>query len=594
MLSNKEDINFGSKFNDSVIQLIVFMTEHDIRRPFSEPIPTFAKGSAFIIDSKRAILLTNAHVVENIISVKGLAPQTNKDIRMRLISICREKDLAIVQVFKEDWDLLTEGKDPKSMEMEFEDTLHLTPMTPVVAVGYPLGQDNLKFTPGFVAGFETLGNDSSARDEEDFTETVSYIQTTAPTNPGNSGGPLINSETNKVVGVVSAGIEGAQNVGYAVSTRTIWSCLDKLMLPIIYMETPPLFADIQTSLIPPGGYMAYLGDNFNSNNFNSNNSKKNIITSPKSKKIATSPKSKKEIRLPNIIRLPQISLTYCRSSDDLSEYYAKKINKKSVKGIYVTKTQKDTVFYFLKEGFIISSFVFQSKENELIYADIDNGSKVTCTQYVVRKKSKDILELFSNDKKRNDNFIATPVERKFAFREVIDMVPLHASIVMNYVGENKDKWNLLTTKFNYIINTEFIPLQNCFLHFEPVEYEIISGLCLADLCMNHKDLVPESEQKYLKGIYKYEKHVIVTFVFPGSDVGETRSINIGDLIKSINDVEIHTISDVKQVLISNKNTPTLKIITLAGGILIINSIKVRQQDKEAILAYQIRDYNYNF
>jgi len=326
-MSTNDD--FQLKFNNSVIQLIVFIADYDVRRPFSEPIPNYAKGSGFIIDSKRGIVLTNSHVVENIISVKGISPKSNKDIRMRLISICKEKDLAIVQIFKEDMDILLGSN---ILEMEFEDSLHLESMTPVVAIGYPLGQDNLKFTPGYVSGFETI---STSNDDDKSTfkndESVSYIQTTAPTNPGNSGGPLVNIKTGKVVGVVSAGIESAQNVGYAVSTRTIWSCLDKLMAPILNMTEPPLFSKIQSSLIPAGGYTA---------NLPLINLNKNKISSPKSKILAP---SQNEINLPKVIRLPQIGFTYCRITDDLASMY-KKTPSTNVKGIYVTKIQKDSVF----------------------------------------------------------------------------------------------------------------------------------------------------------------------------------------------------------------------------------------------------------
>jgi hypothetical protein len=665
-MSKDEEFEFRDKYTDLVIQLIVFNAEYDPRRPFSEPIPNAAKGSSFVIDAKRGILLTNSHVVENIISVKGLAPKTNRDIRMRLISLCREKDLAIVQIFKEDWDILIESQKDKNnvsqkgsskpLAVEFEDTLNLESMTRVVAVGYPLGQDNIKFTPGNISGFETLGNDSSAKNADDSGETVSYIQTTAPTNPGNSGGPLVNIKTGKVVGVVAAGITDAQNVGYAISTRTIWSCLDKLMLPIIHMEEPPLFAQIQSSLIPPGGY-----DIPSSSKSTEKISKtKTSPTSPVSRKIKTSSTSSvsvasmkiktsptspvfksfssetKEItHFPNIIRLPQIGFTYCRISDDLSNYYAEKFNETSdiVKGIYITKVQKDTAFPFLKEGFILSSIIFQSKKNEIIYASIDNSSKVTCTQYIMDKKSSsDLLDIFL---KNMDSLNGTVVDRKFTIREIIDIIPLDTSMYCTYIGQDgtcdgedypfcskedktfcngesntsskntlpkkstsiknpKCKWGKWNAKFLFKENNQFFAIQNLFLHFEPLDYEIIAGLCLSNLCMNHEPILSEGSKKFLKDPCKFNKYVVVTFTFSDTDVNEIRSITIGDVIKSINDQSINTIDDVKNVLKNNKKVDMLKIITYAGGILVIKSDKARRQDKAIMQAYQVRGHEYIF
>ena len=584
MNEENQDFELRFRYSNSIIQLIVFNANYDIRIPSSQPIPGSAKGSSFIIDSKRGILLTNAHVVEDIISVKGLSPKLGHDLRMRLISICREKDLAIVQIFKEDWDILVGNSDPQMMELQFEDTLNMTAMTRVVAVGYPLGQDNIKFTPGAVAGFETLGNDSSAKDEDDDGETTSYIQTTAPTNPGNSGGPLINERTGKVVGVISAGIPFAQSVGYAVSTRTVWSCLDALMAPIIHMEEPPFYAKIQSSLIPKGGYTPL------------------DITRQKIKTTSITLGSFNDDGvLPNVIRPPQIGFTYCRSSDDLCNYYANRTSEllNSIEGIYITKVFKNSVFRYLKEGVILSSFICQTSDNEILYGKFDNSGKVTCFQYIYKSSPRniDIFEEFKNSERRESLFDITNVERKLSFRELIDMVPLGANITWNFIGEAESKqqqksWGRWDVYSKYSPSKNFIPAQYRFLHFEPLDFEIFGGLCVADLCMNHKIMLSETQQKYLKGDYKFKRHVIVTFVFSDTSANETRGIVMGDILRSINGVEINTIEDVREVLSRLKDDDLLLIKSATGGIVAIPISKARLQDQSAIAAYQITNYTY--
>jgi len=568
-MSTDQEFEIGNKFSNSVIQLIVFVANYDLRRPFSEPVPSSAKGSSFIIDSKRGILLTNAHVVENILSVKGLAPKTNNDIKMRLISICREKDLAIVQVFKEDWQLLTEGKDASKMELQLEDSLHLESMTRVVAVGYPLGQDNIKFTPGYISGFETLHNDSSSRGDENC-ESVSYIQTTAPTNPGNSGGPLINIKTEKVVGIVSAGINFAQSVGYAVSTRTLWSCLDQMMQPILHMTEPPLFASIETSLIPPGGYKADLNSNKSSNN--------SVLRSPKLKL-----KSKtKDTILPNIVDIAQMGFNYCRASEDLMTLYS----ENDTKGVYITKVNKDSAFSFLEEGSILSSIIFQTAANEIIIANIDNSSKVTCIQYNSNKDDDNLIQKYLKNNSIKSPYIKNVV-RKFTIRELIDIIPINANCHCIY-STNKI---IKTINFNFNINKDYIALQERFLHFQPLKFEIIAGLCLTNLCYNHIDIINQNGEKFFKGDLKYDKHVIVTFTFSDTTVNEIRSIVQGDIIRSINDEKIETLEDVKSAIMINKKK-FIKIISESGGILVLNNEKIRQQDSAVIQAYQVKEYQY--
>jgi S1-C subfamily serine protease len=55
------------------------------------------------------------------------------------------------------------------------------------------------------------------------------IQTTAPMNPGNSGGPLVDSEE-RVVGINSSVLMGAQNIGFAIPINTVMSIAKELRL----------------------------------------------------------------------------------------------------------------------------------------------------------------------------------------------------------------------------------------------------------------------------------------------------------------------------------------------------------------------------
>jgi S1-C subfamily serine protease len=53
------------------------------------------------------------------------------------------------------------------------------------------------------------------------------IQTTTPINPGNSGGPLVDSE-DRVVGINSSALMGAQNIGFAIPINTVKSIVAEL------------------------------------------------------------------------------------------------------------------------------------------------------------------------------------------------------------------------------------------------------------------------------------------------------------------------------------------------------------------------------
>ena len=83
----------------------------------------------------------------------------------------------------------------------------------VLAIGHPFGLGHA-FSTGIVSGFGKLLETK----EEVIQERV--IQTTTPINPGNSGGPLVDSE-DRVVGIYSAILMGAQNIGFAIPINTV-------------------------------------------------------------------------------------------------------------------------------------------------------------------------------------------------------------------------------------------------------------------------------------------------------------------------------------------------------------------------------------
>jgi hypothetical protein len=100
----------------------------------------------------------------------------------------------------------------------------------IAAFGNPQG---LKFTvaDGIV----------SALRQDKFADT--YIQYTAPTSPGNSGGPLVNMD-GAVIGIVTFGVVDGQNLNFA---------LPAYRLGELVAYNPPAAQDGQSPLLPPMG-----------------------------------------------------------------------------------------------------------------------------------------------------------------------------------------------------------------------------------------------------------------------------------------------------------------------------------------------------
>ncbi len=172
-------------------------------------------GSGVII-SADGYIVTNAHVVEGARSIEVLlsepavegAGSTSilKPVGLRLpatlVGVDVETDLAVLKV---------EVADHFYLEFGDSDELHAGEI--VLAFGAPLGLQN-SVTMGIVSA---VGRQLNPDDR------MVYIQTDAPVNPGNSGGPLINTE-GQVVGIntlILSQSGGSEGLGFASPSNIV-------------------------------------------------------------------------------------------------------------------------------------------------------------------------------------------------------------------------------------------------------------------------------------------------------------------------------------------------------------------------------------
>lgn len=87
----------------------------------------------------------------------------------------------------------------------------------VFALGYPAGLSQT-LTAGRVSGFQDLGDLSAEL-------RGSVLQVDAAVNPGNSGGPVLDS-SGAVVGMVTAKLDGYEALGFAIPARDVVGLLD--------------------------------------------------------------------------------------------------------------------------------------------------------------------------------------------------------------------------------------------------------------------------------------------------------------------------------------------------------------------------------
>jgi S1-C subfamily serine protease len=155
-------------------------------------------GSGFVI-STDGYMVTNNHVIEQAVSIKA-AFADGMELNASLTGTDPSTDIAVLKVYKEDLKAL-----------QFADSDQLEPGQIAIAMGNPMGLDHT-VTAGVVSatGRSLRANNGRLIDD--------IIQTDAALNPGNSGGPLVNS-SGRVIGVNTAVIAAAQGLCFAVSSN---------------------------------------------------------------------------------------------------------------------------------------------------------------------------------------------------------------------------------------------------------------------------------------------------------------------------------------------------------------------------------------
>jgi len=165
-------------------------------------------GSGFVI-TPDGYILTNSHVVANAREIRALFIDGHK-LMATVVGRDPSTDLAVTRVS-------ASGLSYASLT----DSPALRVGQLVIAVGNPFGFQSSVST-GVVS---SLGR---ALRSQDGRLIENIIQHTAPLNPGNSGGPLLDSK-GLVVGINTAIIAQAQGIGFAVPASTARSVVPQLL-----------------------------------------------------------------------------------------------------------------------------------------------------------------------------------------------------------------------------------------------------------------------------------------------------------------------------------------------------------------------------
>ncbi|MCK4651383.1 trypsin-like peptidase domain-containing protein [Candidatus Babeliales bacterium] len=435
---------------DTVVQIFTQVSKFNWLEPYKTPLQYATAGSGFFINDK-GYLVTNFHVVSQASSVKIQIPSFGREqFDVDIIGVCPDRDLALLKLTDESLERIKKdiGKIPY---LEFGNSDLILRTQEILALGYPLGQERLKSTLGIVSGRERAG----------------FIQITAPLNPGNSGGPSLDSE-GKIVGINFAGVLEAQNIGYIIPINEVKSAI-------------------------------------------------------------------KDLYKVKLLRKPILGCIFTVATSDMVKYFGNPLRG----GWYIAKVFENTTLE--KVGV---------KENDMLYEV--NGYKLDLYG--------DLSVPWSDDKISLLDFL-----NRFTVGDDIHFVIYRK-------GKRKD--------FRFKLDNKYLPpIRKIYPEWEPeaIDYEIIGGMVVMSLTLNHVAILlskAPSMTKYLRLEEQHEPVILVTHIFPNSQAYKSRILTPSAIIDEVNDKKISTLDDFRQAVKEGKKTGfiTIKTKDKMFGVLPVNKI----------------------
>jgi S1-C subfamily serine protease len=199
---------------------VVYVTATVIEQsqsPF-QLFPTTSKGvntgSGFVINPDGTIL-TNAHVIDGAVKIT-VAFANNQTVTAKVIGKDPDDDLALLKVNADGLALVP---------LPLGDSNTVQVGDPTYAIGNPFGLPR-SFTTGVVSALQR-----SIQAPNNFS-IDNVIQTDAPLNPGNSGGPLLNAQ-GQVIGInsqIQTGTSGngSVGIGFAIPINTALAVIPQI------------------------------------------------------------------------------------------------------------------------------------------------------------------------------------------------------------------------------------------------------------------------------------------------------------------------------------------------------------------------------
>ena len=172
---------------------------------------------------------------------------------------------------------------------------------------------------------------------------------------------------------------------------------------------------------------------------------------------------------------------------------------------------------------------------------------------------------------------------------------IHLKNILNFYNDNtKVKMEYFINKKKYNKEIKFKPnrptIYRMFSNYENIDYLIIGGAIFMNLYLDHETRI--------NSIHNandfYEEKVLITYILPNTQFNILNNIEIGSVIKKINDTQINNLNDIRKIIkkpFKMNNLNILKIQDNDNNVIIMELKEIIKANKQISKLYRFNTKN---
>jgi S1-C subfamily serine protease len=514
-LSGKIDESLSQAEN--VCRIHVHTRSFDWKQPPNKNNGSSGTGTGFVIkhsgltsQDNMVYVITAHHVISNGVQISiKFTKISSADIPATIIGCNPAMDVSILGVNIED-----DAIRSRINGFELADSDRIGPLEEVRAMGFALGKEHLQTTQGVISGRICH---------------PSRLQTTVDVNPGNSGGPILNSE-NKVLGIVTSGLTNANGIYYAAPINESIVMFERMLKQSKKIE-PPLTAQGAVYDIIPSINCDFVKCNktlLESLNFKEDDECNHGI-------YCTS--------VHHVIEFPQTTTaaivninnaTFDANTKVIADQCVTYLQDVTLKGEMTRCAWKKLLLNVVK-----------SKDVDTILKYIRNSTlkkgDIVCAMKIPNDDT-----IYSIDLQMNCQFNYWP--DRICFDSIFDRLAAGDEVNFKVYRSNctddcEFEWVQMKLQPNKSVFRDY------YADTEPIPYLCISGLFIMPLMHNHIPLFNNNGMlNMMRTPFAHHKSLlIITHILPESSFNKSESIQAGSVIVAINQKRVDTIETLSNV-----------------------------------------------